>query len=112
MKNIVMKVTSIGIAVAALAFSLNTVAQPAGAGEKGKPSGIACQQAGIATLQALGLLPAVAKDGIEVQGIGVLDFQEVLSLHRSNPELFDGGSSAVTVIVNGDGVLANWCSTD
>lgn len=83
---------------------------PAGAGDRGKPSGIECQRAGISTLQALGLLAAVAKGGIEVVGAGMLDFQTVLQLHRTNPELFAGGDDAVTVVVPGVGeVVADWC---
>jgi hypothetical protein len=80
---------------------------PAGAGQGSKPAGIACQQAGISTLQALGLLSAVAKDGIEVEGVGVLDFKTVLELHRTMPELFRTGG--VSVVVNGVAVPATWC---
>jgi len=81
---------------------------PAGAGEGGQPAGVACQQVGIGTLQSLGLLPAVARDGIEVEDVGVLAFPTVLSLHRSSPELFQTGG--VTVIVGGAEVPATWCS--
>lgn len=80
---------------------------PAGAGQGGKPAGIACQQAGIGTLRSLGLLPAVARGGIEVEGVGVLSFPTVLSLHRTNPELFQTGG--VTVVVDGAQVPATWC---
>jgi hypothetical protein len=81
---------------------------PAGAGEGGKPAGVACQQAGIGTLQSLGLLSAVAGGGIEVKDVGVLSYPTVLSLHRSNPELFQTGG--VTVIVGGAEVPATWCN--
>jgi hypothetical protein len=81
---------------------------PAGAGEGGKPAGIACQQSGIDTLQSLDLLSAVARDGIEVKDVGVLAFPTVLSLHRSDPELFQTGG--VTVIVDGAQVPATWCN--
>ena len=96
-------------AVLAATFSLAAVAgdPPKGVGERGKPDGIACQQAGISTLQALGLLPAVARDGIEVEGLGVFDFQTVLYLHRTMPELFQTGG--VSVIVDGEPVPATWC---
>jgi hypothetical protein len=82
---------------------------PAGAGEGGQPTGIACQQAGIGTLQSLGLLSAVAKGGIEVVELGqVVDFKTVLSLHRTNPELFQTGG--VSVVAPGFGVVAaTWC---
>lgn len=82
---------------------------PAGAGEGGQPDGIACQQAGIGTLQSLGLLSAVAKGGIEVVELGqVVNFRTVLSLHRSNPELFQTGG--VSVVVPGIGIVAaTWC---
>lgn len=80
---------------------------PAGTGERGVPAGIQCQQAGISTLQTLGLLPAVARGGIEVKDVGVLPFRTVLSLHRSNPELFQTGG--VSVIVGDAVVPATWC---
>jgi len=80
---------------------------PAGKGERGKPDGIACQQAGLATLKALGLLSTVAKYGIEVENVGVLDFSTVLELHRTMPELFQTGG--VSVIVDGEPVPATWC---
>ncbi len=94
--------------VLALALPAAAAGRPAGAGEVGKPSGVACQQAGIGTLQSLGLLSAVARDGIEVVGVGTLDFPTVLSLHRTNPELFSKGG--VSVVVPGIGVVAaEWC---
>jgi hypothetical protein len=94
---------SVGAATAAGA------APPAGAGQGGKPSGVACQQAGIKTLQSLGLLPAVAKNGIEVVGVGVVPFPQVLALHRSTPSLFQTGG--VSVVVPGVGIVpATWCN--
>lgn len=104
---------SSAIAALALAAGLSaTAAQaapPAGAGDGGKPSGVACQQQGIGTLQSLGLLPAVAKGGIEVVDVGVVDYQTVLSLHRTSPELFQTGG--VSVVVPGLGVVpATWCN--
>lgn len=88
---------------------------PAGVGQGGKPAGIACQQAGVSTLQSLGLLAAVAGGGISVvipgepeDTVAVLDFETVLSLHRSNPELFQPGG--VSVIVGEDVVPATWCA--
>lgn len=87
-----------------------SAAPPAGAGEGGQPAGIACQQAGISTLQSLGLLPAVAKGGIEVVGVGVVPFKDVLALHRTMPELFQTGG--VSVMVPGAGVVpATWCNS-
>ena len=86
-----------------------SAAPPAGAGTGGKPAGVACQQAGISTLQSLGLLSAVARGGIEVVGVGVVPFPQVLSLHRSSPELFQTGG--VSVVVPGLGVVpATWCN--
>ena len=77
-------------------FALGAVAgtasaAPTAAAEHGKPEGIACQQAGISTLQSLGLLSAVARSGIEVVGVGTVPFRDVLALHRSDPELFQTG---------------------
>jgi 2-polyprenyl-6-methoxyphenol hydroxylase-like FAD-dependent oxidoreductase len=88
--------------------SVASAGPPAGAGGGGKPAGIACQQAGISTLQSLGLLPAVAAGGIEVVGVGQVAFKDVLSLHRTNPELFQTGG--VSVVVPGIGTVpATWC---
>lgn len=103
------KISQSCVAVLAATFSLSAVAggPPSGVGERGKPDGVACQQAGISTLQALGILPAVAKDGIEVEGLGVFDFQTVLELHRTMPELFQTGG--VSVIVDDAPVPATWC---
>ena len=105
----------IGTAVAACSLALAastsvaSAAPPIGAGDGGKPAGIACQQAGISTLQTLGLLPAVAKGGIEVVGVGTVPFKDVLALHRTMPELFQTGG--VTVVVPGVGdAPATWCN--
>ncbi len=60
------------------------------------------------TLKNLGLLPAVAKSGIEVVGVGVVDFPTVLQLHRTQPSLFQTGG--VSVVVPGVGTVpATWC---
>lgn len=60
---------------------------PAGAGEGGKPAGIACQQFGISVLQDQGLLASVAKDGLEYPiGSGdYVPFSTVLDIHRTDP---------------------------
>jgi hypothetical protein len=60
---------------------------PAGAGQGGKPAGIACQQFGISVLQSQGLLAAVAKDGLEYPiGSGdTVRFADVLAIHRNTP---------------------------
>lgn len=100
------------LAGAALSVATVSVAAAAPAADNTHakiPSGIACQQAGIGTLKTLGLLPAVAKNGIEVVGVGVVPFRTVLSLHRSNPELFQ--TDGVSVVVPGAGVVpATWCN--
>jgi 2-polyprenyl-6-methoxyphenol hydroxylase-like FAD-dependent oxidoreductase len=98
-----------GVAAAAIAVGAAAgtaaAAPPAGAG---KPAGIACQQAGIGTLQSLGLLSAVAKGGIEVVGVGVVPFPTVLELHRTDPSLFQTGGVSVVVPEVG-AVAATWC---
>jgi len=103
------KLVVLGASVAmALAVALPAAARPAGIGAGGPPAGIECQQAGIGTLQSLGLLSAVARDGIEVDGVGVLPLRTVLSLHRTNPELFQTGG--VSVVAPGFGIVAaTWC---
>lgn len=105
-----MKKTTQFLAAAAIAaLSLPALADgpPAGAGERGKPAGVACQQAGIGTLQSLDLLAAVAGDGIVVDGVGLVDFATVLQLHRIMPGLFQTGG--VSVVVGGELVPATWC---
>jgi hypothetical protein len=102
--------TALAIGAVALGAGATAAAAapPAGAGQGGKPAGIACQQAGISTLQSLGLLSAVAKGGIEVVDVGVVPFKDVLALHRSDPALFQTGG--VSVVVPGVGtVAATWC---
>jgi hypothetical protein len=101
--------TALAIGTFALGAVAGTAsAAPTAAAERGRPEGIACQQAGISTLQSLGLLSAVARSGIEVVGVGTVPFKEVLALHRSNPELFQTGG--VSVVVPGVGtVAATWC---
>jgi hypothetical protein len=95
------------LAIGASAATAGAVGPPSSA-PSAVPAGIACQQQGISTLQTLGLLPAVAKGGIEVAGVGVLPFRTVLELHRTAPELFQTGG--VSVIVPGLGsVPATWC---
>jgi hypothetical protein len=99
------------VAAAAMLVGLGATtagaARPASDG-KGKPAGVACQQAGIGTLQDLGLLSAVADGGIEVVGVGQVPFPEVLRFHRTMPELFQTGG--VSVVVPGVGVVpATWC---
>lgn len=74
------------------------------------PAGIQCQQAGIGTLQTFGILDDVARDGIEVVGLGVVPLRTVLELHRQTPAAFQSGTG-VTVVVPGttDTLDATWC---
>lgn len=99
----------LGAVALVFAFAAPAVAgPPAGIGSGGPPAGVLCQQAGISTLQSLGLLNDVASNGIEVVGVGVLPFRTVLGLHRTSPELFQTGG--VSVFVPGIGeVPATWC---
>ena len=51
-------------------------------------------------------VPRVERE--EFVNVGVVPFPQVLSLHRSNPELFQTGG--VSVVVPGVGVVpATWC---
>ena len=100
---------TIAVALTAGVATAASAARPAGAGTGGKPAGVACQQAGISTLQSLGLLSAVARGGIAVVDVGVVPFPQVLALHRSHPEYFQTGG--VSVVVPGLGVVpATWCN--
>ncbi len=98
-----MKRLSMTVATAAFALgSLGALAAPAGAAAGGTSTGNECQKIGMATVKSLGVFPAVAKSGITagtakalgVRGIAevpdstVFTLPQVLSLHRSNPELF------------------------
>lgn len=71
------------------AFPAAASGPPVGAGDRGKPAGIACQQFGIGVLQSQGLLASVAKNGLEYPiGSGdTLSFSTVLSVHRTAPAL-------------------------
>jgi 2-polyprenyl-6-methoxyphenol hydroxylase-like FAD-dependent oxidoreductase len=92
-----------------LGASAAAAGPPAGVPGKGVPAGIQCQQAGISTLQSLGILDDVARDGIQVVGGDRLPLRTVLELHRESPELFQTGTG-VTVEVPGIGdVPATWC---
>lgn len=96
------------LATLALATGASLVAAGPAEAARPAPGGVACQRAGIATLQSLGLLDTVARDGIEVDGVGVVAFRDVLALHRSSPELFQTGG--VSVVVPGVGTVpATWC---
>lgn len=112
MKRIIAAGAAAALATVGFAGTAAAGGPPAGVGKGGPPAGIQCQQAGIGTLQALGLLPAVAKDGIEVVDVGTLDFPTVLHLHRTSPELFQTGGVSV-VVPDGEGgtavVAATWC---
>lgn len=100
--------TTIATAALVLAGAVPALAAPEGAGDDGQPAGIACQQAGVSTLKSLGLLSAVARDGIEVAGVGTVPFSTVLELHRTSPTLFQTGG--VSVVVPGVGTVpATWC---
>jgi hypothetical protein len=95
-----MKRTIIALALGA-ALAVPALADPAGAARPAKPD-TACQQAGLNALRDLGALPSVAKSGVDagtLAGLGVRGVEDVpdstifrlpqvLSLHRSSPELF------------------------
>jgi hypothetical protein len=82
---------TVSAAAAALLFATAAPAvaagPPQGAGQGGKPAGVACQQFGISVLQDQGLLAAVAKGGLEYPiGSGdIVPFSEVLRIHRESP---------------------------
>lgn len=80
---------SAAAAVLLLASAAPAVAAgpPQGAGQGGKPAGVACQQFGISVLQSQGLLTTVAKNGLEYPiGTGnSIPFAEALAIHRDAP---------------------------
>lgn len=84
------------------------VASPASAATPDGPN-TDCLRAGMSTLKSLGLFSAVAKNGIEVEGIGVLSLSEVLRAHLFQPELFQTGGVSVIVPDVGS-VPATWCN--
>jgi hypothetical protein len=71
------------------AFPAAASGPPVGAGERGKPAGIACQQFGIGVLQSQGLLSTVAKGGLEypIGSESFIPFSTVLNIHRTDPAL-------------------------
>jgi hypothetical protein len=107
-----MKKLCTALAVGSLALGATAgvagAAAPNGAGTGAKPAGATCLQAGVATLNSLGLVDDVARGGIEVVGIGVLPFKTVLEYHRTSPELFQSGTG-VSVVVGDTIVPATWC---
>ena len=108
MKKVIIAAVIAAASVVSVGGSIVAAAPPAGAASGGQPAGIACQQRGIATLKSLGLLSTVARDGIEVVGVGTVPFKTVLSLHRTDPALFQTGG--VSVVVPGLGAVpATWC---
>ena len=107
-RKLVIFVAAAGLAVGFLSSTAGA-APPAGVGDGGKPAGIACQQDGIDTLRTNQLLTSVAKNGIEVVGLGNVAFQDVLKYHRDAPSLFQTGG--VSVVLPDDTVLpATWCN--
>lgn len=88
-------------------------APPAGVGERGVPAGIQCQQAGIGTLQGLGILDDAARDGVYVVDLGTsVPLRDVFELHRTSPELFRTGGVSVQVEIEGEQAVvpATWCN--
>ena len=71
---------TVGLAAGAVA------APPDGAGQGGKPVGVTCQQFGVGVLRDTGVLPAVARDGLEYPiGSGeTIPFSTVLEIHRTD----------------------------
>jgi hypothetical protein len=83
---------TVSAAAAALLFATAApavAAPPAGAGQGGKPAGVACQQFGISVLQSQGLLTTVAQDGLTwpIGSDDVYSLSEVLAIHRNSPAL-------------------------
>jgi hypothetical protein len=62
----------------------------------------------MSTLKSLGLFSEVAKNGIEVEGVGVVSLPQVLLLHLFQPDLFQTGGVSV-VIPDVGTVPATWC---
>ena len=109
MKRSLIAAAAATIAITAASSTAVSAGSQNGAGRaSGVPAGIQCQQRGIATLQSIdGLLSAVAKNGIQVVGVGTVPFRTVLSLHRTDPSLFKTGG--VSVVVPGVGAIpATW----
>ena len=88
MRRLIVSMIAVGILLVS-ALPAAAAGPPAGVGGPGKPTGIACQQFGIGVLQSQGLLPSVARNGLEYPiGSGeVLPFRTVLAVHRTNPAL-------------------------
>jgi hypothetical protein len=70
---------AVAVAITVGAGAASAHAAPSGAGEGGKPRGVACQQYGLSVLRSLGAPPKVSQ---EVIG---LPLSTVLALHREQP---------------------------
>ncbi|MEG3614811.1 hypothetical protein [Isoptericola haloaureus] len=89
MKRIAIAGVSAALAALATVGSAGSAsaAAPVGAGDGGKPTGVACQQFGIGVLQDTGVLSSVAANGLEwpIGSGDYLPFSTVLNIHRTDP---------------------------
>jgi hypothetical protein len=92
-----------------LGASAASASAPEGAGSKGVPVGIQCQQDGIGTLVGAGLIAEAARTGVYVVELNAtLPLRTVLEFHRTQPGLFTGGLNVV--VGDSDPIPANWCN--
>jgi hypothetical protein len=86
MKRIIATGAVAALAAVGFAGTANAGGPPEGAGDRGKPAGITCQQFGVGVLQSLGVLPSVAKNGLEypIGSENFIPFATVLDIHRTD----------------------------
>lgn len=108
MSNRIARIATVALFASALVASPAVAVASEAPAAPGERPNVACLQAGLGTLKSLGLLSAVAKDGIEVDGAGVLPLRTVLKLHLFDSELFMTGGVSV-VLPDGSVVPATWC---
>ena len=81
---LIVGVAALGLGLASFGAGVDAGGPPAGAGERGKPVGVACMQHGLGLLRSLGAPAQVSRDVIG------LPLNTVLALHRNDPQAAAG----------------------
>ena len=83
-KKIITTAVALGLGLATFGAGVDAGGPPAGAGDRGKPVGVACMQHGLGLLRSLGAPAQVSRDVIG------LPLNTVLALHRNDPQAAAG----------------------
>ncbi|TVR28670.1 MAG: hypothetical protein EA389_00065 [Ilumatobacter sp.] len=79
-KKIITTAVALGLGLATFGGAVDAGGPPAGAGDRGKPVGVACMQHGLGLLRSLGAPAQVSRDVVG------LPLNTVLALHRNDPQ--------------------------